>query len=542
MSKRRASENPSTVPPKKRTYLVQLPSFGAENEYDNQTPNSSSSSTALSTRHLSSGDIPSLVSISLKAFAKALVPLYEDEKSQKRTHQQLKGFPELLVTRLFTALRKEVPTYLTHGLLVAHFIRGTEITLTGELTGVTNLTLHAIRDNCPDLLHLELRDLKKPSDEIFSSVISELPRLETLILRGCSQVGSKTVAAAAHCSELRVLNLNYTSPSASSIGALLLVCPKLEVLKLAGIPKLNSSAISSWVKDIVSNETSDEAPLQQLTSLKLQRTALNDSALSSLLALTPNLERLDVSFTQVRSAACLASLPNLRKISLTCCPINFTQAELRKIPDLLHLEILHLGAIGINGSPTLTDSALYALTDLLEPLLGLWNVSLVGNSKLGSTSKKGHGALADFISRVGRKCVMLNLGGVPNLSSQDLRGLLPEQEATSDVNPTPTPRIESLTLANTAVDNEAAIYISACRNLEALALENTRFTNEGVFTIIDACELLTSLDLTSCRGIHVTDRRRFFDVWEEARASQNLQPNVGDTVEENGRNRRRTRR
>lgn len=72
---------------------------------------------------------------------------------------------------------------------------------------------------------------------------------------------------------------------------------------------------------------------------------------------------------------------------------------------------------------------------------------------------------------------MLNLGGVPNLSSQDLRGLLADQGATSDVNPTPTPRLESLTLSNTGVDSEAATYIAACPNLEALVLGDTRFTS-----------------------------------------------------------------
>lgn len=88
---------------------------------------------------------------------------------------------------------------------------------------------------------------------------------------------------------------------------------------------------------------------------------------------------------------------------------------------------------------------------------------------------------------------MLNLGGVPNLSSQDLRGLLPNQDETSDVNPTPTPRLESLTLSNTGVDNEAAIYISTCRNLEALALENTRFTS--CVASIEQCTFRASADV-----------------------------------------------
>ncbi|KAG9018224.1 hypothetical protein FRB90_011859 [Tulasnella sp. 427] len=524
MSKRRASGIPGTAPATKR---VQLPSFGAENEYDKQIPGSSAQpSSALSTRPSTSEDVPSLVSISLRAFAESLLALYENEQSQTRTRRQLKALPDFVLTRLFSVLRQERPTYLNHPMLVAYFIRGAEVTLTGELTGVSNNTLHAIPDKCPDLVHLELRDLTKPSDDVLSSVISELPALETLILRGCTKAGAKTVDAASQCSKLKVLNLNYTTPSAGSIGTLILACPKLEVVKLAGITKL-------------------------LKSLKLRLVSVIDSALTNLLSLTPKLERLDISSTQVRSISCLSLVPNLRKLSISSCPINLTRAELRKIPVLEHLEVLNIGAIGVNNSPTLMDEGLYALTDLLEPLERLQSVSLVGNSKLGLTSKKGKGALADFV------CRMLNLGGVPNLASQDLRGLLtgPEDDQSSDVNPTPSPapRLESLTLSNTSVDNEAAVYISTCPSLEALALENTRFTScvvfertmvvyEGLFTILDACDQLTSLDLTSCRGIHVTDRRRFFEVWEEARAGQNVQADARDLDEENGRTRRRTRR
>lgn len=35
---------------------------------------------------------------------------------------------------------------------------------------------------------------------------------------------------------------------------------------------------------------------------------------------------------------------------------------------------------------------------------------------------------------------------------------------------------------------------------------------EGLFTIIDACPRLATLDLTRCRGVAVADRRRFFEV------------------------------
>ena len=38
------------------------------------------------------------------------------------------------------------------------------------------------------------------------------------------------------------------------------------------------------------------------------------------------------------------------------------------------------------------------------------------------------------------------------------------------------------------------------------------YADDGLFTIIDSCPNLVKLDLTSCRGIRVGDRRRFFEV------------------------------
>ena len=41
---------------------------------------------------------------------------------------------------------------------------------------------------------------------------------------------------------------------------------------------------------------------------------------------------------------------------------------------------------------------------------------------------------------------------------------------------------------------------------------------EQLFRILDGCPLLSRIDLTTCRGINVRNRRRVFDVWAEARA------------------------
>jgi hypothetical protein len=51
----------------------------------------------------------------------------------------------------------------------------------------------------------------------------------------------------------------------------------------------------------------------------------------------------------------------------------------------------------------MNEELLYSLTEILETFSHLENVNLVGNTKLGS-GRRGEGAIASFMQRVGRKC------------------------------------------------------------------------------------------------------------------------------------------
>jgi len=55
---------------------------------------------------------------------------------------------------------------------------------------------------------------------------------------------------------------------------------------------------------------------------------------------------------------------------------------------------------------TMNDDTLRALTEVLQTFVHLIDLSLVGNIKLGSSSRND-GALLSFISRVGKKCKVL---------------------------------------------------------------------------------------------------------------------------------------
>lgn len=155
-----------------------------------------------------------------------------------------------------------------------------------------------------------------------------------------------------------------------------------------------------------------------LRTLKLRQTSLSDASVSNFLARCPNLQRLDLSFTLVQHLPLLlsnAQSPPLQKLSLTSTAVNSADL-LKAIQSLPRLRTLSLGAMGINrGSQasignstamTLNDDTLRALTDILQAFVHLEDISLVGNTKLGSSSKVDS-ALWIFLDRVGKKCKVL---------------------------------------------------------------------------------------------------------------------------------------
>lgn len=117
----------------------------------------------------------------------------------------------------------------------------------------------------------------------------------------------------------------------------------------------------------------------------------------------------------------------------------------------------------------------------------------------------------------------LNLSALPSLRSLDLSGLL---NPNGDFAPS---ELRTLILNNTGIDDDAAPFISSCPHLVTLEVSGTKMTRElarrshhwsalklpieeGLMPIVDACSKLENLDITSCRGVRVADRRRFFEV------------------------------
>lgn len=98
------------------------------------------------------------------------------------------------------------------------------------------------------------------------------------------------------------------------------------------------------------------------------------------------------------------------------------------------------------------------------------------------------------------------------LQSHHLEGLLEENE-----HPDPDlhfdSALETLILDESKIDDTAALYISTLRNLESLHISGTKVSTEGMSLIMAGCPLLEVVNLTSCRGIPVRQRRDWFECW-----------------------------
>lgn len=160
-------------------------------------------------------------------------------------------------------------------------------------------------------------------------------------------------------------------------------------------------------------EDDPEFSFPVLRTLKFRQTSLTDTSIHAVVTMCPALRSINLAFTGVRRPPYLndPDIPPLEKLSLTSTAVSMDDLLL-VISHLPHLRSLSIDALSA-GSPgnsskgnitamTLDDEGLGELTDILEDFEHLESISLVGNTKLGITTRR-EVALWEFISRVGRK-------------------------------------------------------------------------------------------------------------------------------------------
>jgi len=87
-----------------------------------------------------------------------------------------------------------------------------------------------------------------------------------------------------------------------------------------------------------------------------------------------------------------------------------------------------------------------------------------------------------------------------------------------------------LVLNSTHIDDKAAIGISTLPNLEELYLEQAKITVEGMTTIMRGCPRLRVVNLKGCRGIPVTQRRQWFELYQAGKVGDVEESDSDDDV------------
>lgn len=268
--------------------------------------------------------------------------------------------------------------------------------------------------------------------------------------------------------------------------------------------------------------------------------------LLSLCSLT--LTRLDISYTNVRTldilSRALHTVPEwrLEKLVVSGLPLSLPSmvdffkplSERPSLEERKRFKTLKLGAITTTSSakaPGLTDSVFVKVLPYLEKIEGLENISLYQNWGLGKRAEP----MCRFFKNLGRRCKVSNFLTSSNiwlikpdfhqyldlsiyLESYHLDGLYPPMnEFTGELleEGFEPPRIETLVLDSSHIDDTASGAIKCCPNLSALHLAETKISCAGLLDIMSGCPHLATLNLTSCRGVPVAQRRNFFDAFEK---------------------------
>ncbi|GAA5953526.1 hypothetical protein JCM3765_005063 [Sporobolomyces pararoseus] len=387
---------------------------------------------------------------------------------------------------------------------------------------------------CTSLVDLDLSHSPTLSDSVLAKVLARIPSLERINLKACVKVGDNSIKALVQASgaSLKMAQLSFTAVGAKGLIAVIGGCPLLEVLKLQSVGNLNEKNINLIVEAATkSSSNSMHIPLSNLKTLKLKFTLITDAALGRFLTLcAPSLTRLDVSFTQIKSldiiSSALHTLPEwkLEKLVASGLPLTpvsmesfFRPLSERPLEERSRFKRLKLASIPDTGTKAqgMTDSVLKKLLPYWENLEGLEKLSLSGNVYLGKMREP----MYSLLSKIGSRCKLLDLTSCA-IDPGHLEGLLEPVTFDEDGNDHILPaQLETLVLDSTKIDDRAMISLGTCRKLKALHVAETKITPTFLTTLLESCPDLSILNLTSCRGIPVTQRRSFFDSYEKGEVS-----------------------
>ncbi|ORY30530.1 hypothetical protein BCR39DRAFT_528583 [Naematelia encephala] len=450
------------------------------------------------------------------------------------------GLPDHLKIGVRDAVFRLWGGYLTIDMISHLFIFPPGIYLpTALLTSIQNIEglkpLHPARTISSSFTSLYFTHSSRASDIALAGMVWWMPNLENVNLKGCSLAGPEVVEALIkQCPRLKKINLRGTKVGEKEIKGLLDAFGKqLEGFKVDQVIFQNI------------NDTFGSSPYPKLTHLCLPGDMLNAPSTDfrararahgqTVAHPTPRPTPIDSiiqwnTLSDVFPAITHFSIPGLLVPPGTKLDIPTNQLVKFKLgpggppvpaPTLTSLitkqskslRTLHLGHFLPTG-----DEEFFQLAEAVEGCQAIEEFVLQVDRQ-GSADARCDRAMAAAASWIFHDSLQIKWSSTLKRISLILpQGVKLQAPSPLIQQVQVTPVLEQLDLPGTEID-DLAEWIAQFPKLRSLDISGTKLTDEEVFAILDACPLLSRVDLTSCRGVNVRNRRNIFKAWEEARGS-----------------------
>ncbi|KAK3826933.1 MAG: hypothetical protein JOS17DRAFT_239469 [Linnemannia elongata] len=458
-----------------------------------------------------------------------------------------------------------IPSQVTDTVVRTHLLwtlgvgpRLTKVNLNHQ-TGLSDKVVSDLVGACPNLTRLSLKGCSKVGDLTLANLpegsIEEL-NISFVGATACTVKGISGMLL--RCRGLKVLKVAGLANVKDAVFMQLEKNLALEKEQQQENSGGGSTGGGSGDKEVESR------PLSRLENLKISTTSLGDRGLKVVLALCGRtLRRLDISQTGVMRPSLIGQycvwndaeggregskekmMTRLEKLNLTRLTMS-TPMELSTLLQQLPAKSLHTLLMGyITHSRSVFSDGIFeemSSSDLEEledegeasslpnqqsgevipaslrtrPKFFLRTLSLFGNHELGQ-SARDRDALRWHLNTLAPYLKRLELG-YTGYDHQVLLGLidpphrrrptaeemtLQQGQGLDEYNDI----LEELGMDATRINDEGAIVLSRLRGLSRLSMANTQISKDAVEIIVAGCPRLSSLDLTSCRGVPVVQRR-----------------------------------
>ncbi|WVR06479.1 hypothetical protein IAU60_003510 [Kwoniella sp. DSM 27419] len=525
---------------KARSIRGQRSIWTSTDDWDTLLADSALSTSSVSLRPPRLRGLPSLIKCCTDAIARGFKRLWE---SSEEPGQGFKIAWNEVPDHLKEGVRDQVfrwwGGYLTLKIISETFLIPPHLYLPGEL-----LPAIASTDRLKDLIPSTRRDAftsltlshaSSASDVGVQALIHHLPNLERINLKGCTAVSSKTVRTVVQrCKRLKRINLKGTKVAEADVALLLgMFHDQLEGFKVDNVAFEDLSA------------TFASAPYPSLTHLCLPGAVLNSPAQdfrarariyghtigypdprptpgsspiqwSSLSDAFPRLSNLALPGLLVPEGTVIDLAPGLVKLSLGDGGPPVPMQTLIGLLDnqTASLKSLHLGHIRpqATASGSADPRAFEQLGEVLSrcQLESFRLVAEPGGSKDAmcdaGMSRFSHLVYGPGLAGKWRQSLKRLTLSVPQ--PIQATSFFPMHESAQSVDcPLETLELPSAHLVDTAAFARA---LTGFKALRALDLSNTTIADDDMKVILESCQLLSRIDLTSCRGVNVRHRRNIF--------------------------------